>query len=158
MLAFLLAFSTATTDSLRIPAGGAEPDSLRRVALHAALHAFSGAFLEADAEALDTFLTADYLHTNGGTGSVLDKTEWLEFIRGRRVELQSGRLQVERYETTLQEIRWYPAAAVVSSQVLSAGTRDGVPFESRLRVTQVWVRLGERWWRAAFHDSPLPRS
>lgn len=158
MLALLLAFNVATSDGSRAPAVRTEPDSLQRVALHAALQAFTGAFLRADAEALDTLLTADYLHTNGGTGTVLDKTQWLEFIRSRRAELQSGRLQVDRYQATSQEVRWYPAVAVVSSRIVSAGRRDGAPFESRLQVTQVWIRRGERWWRAAFHDSPLPGS
>jgi Domain of unknown function (DUF4440) len=158
MFALLLAFNVASSDCLRLPAGCGEPDSLQRAALHVALQAFSRAFLKADAEALDTLLTADYLHTNGGTGTVLTKIQWLEFIRGRRAELQSGRLQVARYEATNQEVRWYAGAAVVSTQVVSEGRRDGAAFESRLQVTQVWVRRGDRWWRAAFHDSPLPRS
>jgi hypothetical protein len=158
MLALLLAFTAATSDCPRSPAGCGEPDSLQRAALHAALQAFSGAFLRADAEGLDTLLTADYLHTNGGTGTVLNKSQWLEFIRGRGAELRSGRLQVQRYQAANQEIRWYEGVAVVSSQVVSEGRRDGAPFESRLQVTQVWVRLAGRWWRAAFHDSPLPPS
>ena len=55
-------------------------------------------------------------------------------------------------------IRWHGDAAVVSSQVVSEGSRDGQPFATRLQVTQVWVRSGGQWRRAAFHDSRLPGS
>jgi ketosteroid isomerase-like protein len=134
---------------------GTEPDSLHRLALERALGAFSAAFLRADENALDTLLTDDYVHTNGGNGSVLDKARWLEYIRTRRAEVASGRLRVDRYESTQATIRWHGNAAVVTSQVVSEGSRDGQPFATRLRVTQVWIRLGGQWRRAAFHDSPL---
>jgi Domain of unknown function (DUF4440) len=137
---------------------GTEPDSLHRLALELALGAFSAAFLRADEKALDTLLADDYVHTNGGTGSVLDKARWLEYIRTRRAELANGRLRVERYQSTAVTIRWHGDAAVVSSQVVSEGSRDGQPFATRLRVTQLWVRSGGQWRRAAFHDSPLPGS
>ena len=134
---------------------GTEPDSLRRLALERALNAFSAAFVRADEKALDTLLADDYVHTNGGTGSVLDKARWLEYIRTRRAEVASRRLRVDRYESTDVTIRWHGDAAVVSSQVESEGSRDGQPFATRLQVTQVWVRSGGQWRRAAFHDSPL---
>lgn len=133
----------------------AEPDSLSRVALERTLGAFNAAFLQADAEVLDTLLADEYVHTNGGTGSVLDKARWLEYIRSRRAELASGRLRVDRYQSSGVTIRWHGDAAVVSSLVVSVGSRDGKPFATRLQVTQVWVRSGGQWRRAAFHDSPL---
>jgi hypothetical protein len=137
---------------------GAEPDSLHRLALERALGAFSVAFLRADEKALDTLLADDYVHTNGGTGGVLDKARWLEYIRTRREELASGRLRVDRYESTQATIRWHGEVAVVTSQVVSEGSRNGQAFAIRLQVTQVWIRSGGQWRRAAFHDSPLPGS
>jgi hypothetical protein len=85
---------------------GTEPDSLHRLALERALGAFSAAFLQADEKALDTLLADDYVHTNGGTGSVLDKARWLEYIRARRAELASGRLRMDHYESSEVTIRW----------------------------------------------------
>lgn len=146
MLSLLLVLATAVS----------EPDSAQRAALHVALQAFSLAFRRGDAETLDTLLTADYVHINGGSGTVLDRTQWLDYVRSRRADLQSGKLRVDRYETSAVSIRWYPAAAVVSSQVTSEGTQNGVSFATRLQVTQIWIRVGERWRRAAFHDSPIP--
>jgi hypothetical protein len=157
MLALLLALGTVTGDCGRLHATCADPDSTRRAALHAALEAFTLAFRHADAEALDTLLTADYLHTNGGSGAVLDRSQWLDYVRSRRGDLQRGKLRVDRHQTSAVTIRWYPSAAVVSSQVTSEGIQSGVPFTSRVRVTQVWIQTGERWRRAAFHDSPIPR-
>jgi hypothetical protein len=149
-------FALLLTTMLAAPALGIEPDSLGRRALARAVEAFSAAFLRADVATLDTMLAENYVHTNGGTGSVLDKAGWLEYIRSRRAELASGRLRVTRYESSAVTIRWHGDAAVVSSRVASAGMRDGAPFASRLQVTQVWVRSGAQWRRAAFHDSPLP--
>lgn len=156
MLSFVLAVSIATSYGVRPGTPCVEPDSSSRTALHAALDAFSAAFRNADPEALDTLLTVSYLHTNGGSGQVLSKDEWLEFVRRRRMDLRSGRLQVDTYETSGVTIRWCSGAAIVSSQVASEGRNNGQSFHSRLRVTQLWLRLGTGWRRAAFHDSPLP--
>jgi hypothetical protein len=155
MFVLLLACVVAANGCAATRGPHGEPDSLHRIALHQALQSFSSAFLRADTEALDTFLVADYLHTNGGTGTVLDKPKWLAYIRRRHTDLESGRLRLSRYETMNLVIRWYPAAAVVSSQVVSEGLQDGVPFSSRLQVTQVWIRVRGQWRRAAFHDSPV---
>lgn len=154
MLALLLVCAAATSTPLS--SHRAEPDSAARAALTLALEALGDAFQKADAEALDTLLARDYVHTNGGSGSVLDKPRWLDYIRSRSADLRSGRLRVERYESTEPAICWFHDMAVVSSRIVSAGTRSGTPFESRLQVTQVWIRDGARWLRAAFHDSPIP--
>jgi hypothetical protein len=156
MLSFVLAACVATSYGACPETTCVEPDSSSRAALHAALDAFGAAFREADVEALDTLLTVSYMHTNGSSGQVLTKDEWLEFVRRRRADLRSGRLQIHRYETSGVAIRWCSGAAIVSSQVASSGKNNGQSFESRLRVTQLWLRLGTRWRRAAFHDSPLP--
>jgi len=156
MLSFVLAVCAATSYGACPETTCVEPDSSSRAALYAALDAFSAAFRSADAKALDTLLTVSYMHTNGSSGQVLTKDEWLEFVRKRRADLRSGRLQVDRYETSGVAIRWCSEAAVVSSQVISDGRNNGRSFETRLRVTQLWLRLGTRWRRAAFHDSPLP--
>lgn len=156
MLALLLACAVAAADCSPPRRHQTEPDSAARASLTLALQAFGAAFQAADAEALDTLLAPDYVHTNGSSGSVLDRSRWLEYIRSRRADLRSGRLRVERYETSGIAIHWFPRMAVVTSRVSTAGTENGVPFARRLQVTQVWMREGSRWRRAAFHDSPAP--
>jgi hypothetical protein len=78
------------------------------------LAAFDAAFARADAAALDSLLTAAYVHTNGGTGAVLDKSRWLEYISAqyisaRRVALETGRLRVTQVRV-YRERRWRRAA------------------------------------------------
>ena len=131
-------------------------DSLDRASLDRAVTEFGAAFARADTAGLDTLLTDDYVHTNGGTASVLDKARWLAYVGGRRAELESGRLRLDRYETSGMTVQWNPPVAVVLAQVTSEGVRDGRTFTSRVQVTQVWLHRGGRWRRAAFHDSPLP--
>ena len=155
MLSFVLAVCAVTSHGACPETTCMEPDSASRAALYVALDAFSDAFRNADVAALDTLLTVSYMHTNGSSGQVLTKDDWLEFVRKRRADLRSGRLAIDRYETSAVAIRWCSEAAIVSSQVISDGRNDGRSFETRLRVTQLWLRLGTRWRRAAFHDSPL---
>lgn len=156
LLALLLAVGAATTDGAPPSPGPVEPDTAHRAILHAALEAFGGAFRAGDADALDSLLADDYVHTNGGSGTVLDKRQWLDYVRQRGLDLEQGRLRVDRYDTSNVVVRWHPAAAVVSSQVTSEGVQSGRAFVSRLQVTQIWVWQANRWRRAAFHDSPLP--
>jgi hypothetical protein len=153
MSTMLLTWVLATSAGLT---GLGQPDSLRLLALQSSLQSFGAAFLKSDAAALDTFLVDSYLHTNRASGTVLDKPRWLDYIRQRRADLQSGRLRIHRYETLEPAIRWFPSAAVVSTQVVSEGLQDGRHFLTRLQVTQVWVQIDGQWRRAAFHDSPLP--
>ncbi len=156
MLSFVLALSAAVANGVWPGTTCVEPDSASRAALYAALKGFSAAFRDADHEALDTLLDASYMHTNGGTGQVLTRDEWIEYVRRRRADLENGRLRIDTYETSDVRIRWCSGAAVVSSQTRSEGIHNGRSFQSRLRVTQLWLHVGGRWRRAAFHDSPIP--
>jgi hypothetical protein len=131
------------------------PDSTVRAELRQALAAFRDAFARADAAALDRLLADDYVHTNGGSGQVLDRAAWLGYVRGRRAELDAGVVGIEEYRSSDPVIRLIGTVAVVTHEVTTAGVRKGERFRSRVQVTQVWVREGGRWRRAAFHDSPL---
>jgi len=124
--------------------------------VRAAVSAFGRAFAEADVPYLQSHLTKDYLHVNGRSGSVLHRTEWLDWVESRRAELAGGELMIGDYRVDALVVKIYGAAAVVTGVVESGGVRKGVPFSSRVRFTNVWVRQGGAWLRAAFHDSPVP--
>jgi ketosteroid isomerase-like protein len=123
--------------------------------VEAAFLEFSDAFREANATLLASRLTESYVHVNGRSGSVLDRTGWLEYIRSRRQEIERGDLVMEEYEVEDLEVRIYGSSAVVTGIVSSRGSRGGEPFRSRVRFTNLWVEQEGRWRRAAFHDSPL---
>jgi ketosteroid isomerase-like protein len=113
---------------------------------------FAEAFQAADADVLSQMLTEDYVHT-GPTGNVSDKTDWLDWIRSRRAEIDSGNFHFDSYEMVDVVIRVYGDAAIVTGLNEAEGVREGKPFTHSIRFTNVWVRDGGEWKRAAFHDS-----
>jgi ketosteroid isomerase-like protein len=117
---------------------------------------FSKAFVEADVSTLDALLSEDYVHTNS-TGSVLNKRQWLEYIKTRRADLEAGRLVIESYENTDLRIRVHAESAIVTGSNVAKGKREGKPFVTELRFTHLWIRQSGQWKRAAFHDSPLTK-
>jgi ketosteroid isomerase-like protein/catechol 2,3-dioxygenase-like lactoylglutathione lyase family enzyme len=124
----------------------------------AAVAAFGRAFREADMSALQTLLTDDYVHVNGGSGNAIDREEWLKWMASRRAEIDSGALVLSRYDVEDVTVRITGKTAVVTAVVHSSGKRNGVSFTSSVRVTNVWVEQAGEWRRAAFHDSALPES
>jgi len=123
--------------------------------VEAAFSQFSRAFVEADVPLLRRLLARGYTHINGRTGSVLTRDEWLKWMQARREELDTGKLVVSVYEIEGLAIQVYQDAAVVTGIAYSSGERDGSPFTSRVRFTNLWVVAEGKWLRAAFHDSPL---
>jgi len=95
---------------------------------------------------------------NGRSGNVLNRDEWLNWIESRRAKLDSGELVIKTYRVSDVEVQIYGEAAVVTGVVRSSGQRNGALFTSPVRFTNVWVKQGGEWRRAAFHDSPLPES
>jgi uncharacterized membrane protein YdcZ (DUF606 family) len=76
---------------------------------------------------------------------------WWSFTGG----LDAGVVRMEEYRSSEPVIRLIGTMSVVTHEVTTAGVRKGERFRSRVQVTQVWIREGGRWRRAAFHDSPL---
>jgi len=123
--------------------------------VRAAVSAFGEAFVEADVAALRDLLTEQYLHVNGLSGSVLNRSEWLEWMTSRQAALASGGLLIHEYTVTDLRVRLYGTTAVVTGRVDSRGVHSEAPFSSQVRFTNVWVNEQGSWRRAAFHDSPL---
>jgi ketosteroid isomerase-like protein len=121
-----------------------------------AVRRFSKAFVEADVAILDMLLSEDYIHTNS-TGSVLNKQQWLEYIKNRRAELEAGRLEIESYENTDLRIRVHGESAIVTGNNVAKGKIEGKSFVTQLRFTHLWIRQSGQWKRVAFHDSSITR-
>ncbi len=103
-------------------------------------------------------LTKNYLHVNGRSGSVLNRDQWLKWVASRRAELDSGALVIKTYSVGDVKVQIYGEAAVVTGVVDSSGQRNDSLFTIQVRFTNVWVKQGGEWRRAAFHDSPLPET
>jgi hypothetical protein len=126
-----------------------EAEVLQRVA------AFGKAFERADAGALASMLTSSYTHTNGGSAPV-DRDRWLQYVRDRAGQLQSGVLRITRYENSDVKVTLVGGTAIVTGLNVTEGVRrEGGPFGVKLRFTQTWVLAGNQWLRAAFHDAPV---
>lgn len=145
LICFLILFSCQNT----LPKEG-----LLKVELETALDEFSQAFLRADEAALSTMLTDRYMHSNSGS-AIIRKKNWLDYIKSRKAELDSGKLKIDSYENQDVAIEIYGNTAVVNGLNIAKGVRDSVPFQTRISFTHFWVREEEGWKRAAFHDSKL---
>ena len=124
--------------------------------VQAAVAKFGRAFLNADVEVLESLLTNDYIHVNGSSGNVLNRNEWLNWIKSRRTELEAGQLIIDEYDTKDIVVKIYENVAIVTGMVYSSGKHNGEMFTSHIRFTNTWVLNDGKWHRAAFHDSPLP--
>jgi len=125
--------------------------------VRSAVSDFGRAFVEADVAYLRSHLTEGYVHVNGGSGKVLNRSEWLDWLDTRRAGLASGELVISEYSIGDMVVKLYGETAVVTGVVESRGIHKGKPFTSRIRFTNVWLRLEGEWLRAAFHDSSIPR-
>ena len=117
---------------------------------------FGQAFVNANVEVLESLLTSDYIHVNGRSGNVLNRDEWLNWIQSRRLELETGQLIIDEYDTKDVAVQIYENVAIVTGAVYSSGNHNGEPFASHVRFTNTWISINGEWHRAVFHDSPLP--
>ncbi len=65
----------------------------------------------------------------------------------------------ENVESAVQdgiEVRQYGDAAIATGRSTIRGTRGGVPFVSRFRWTDVYVRRDGRWQAVSGQLTPLP--
>lgn len=131
-------------------------ETKKEAELHRAVAEFSQAFVKADESRLGELLTENYLHINGNSGTVLDRNQWLSWIKTRKRQLEDGDLVVIDYRIEELKVVLHGETAVVTGLVSSSGIRSGVKFSSRIRFSNTWVLHDGRWRRAAFHDSPAP--
>ena len=150
----LIFIATALLFCSSIPGSGQTAAGADEEQVRAAVERFGKAFVEADVSALESLLSDDYIHVNG-SGSVLNKQQWLEYIKSRKAELESGRLKIESYENDDLMIRIHGESAVVTGRNVAKGKRGGQTFTTRLRFTHLWIKEGGQWKRAAFHDSRI---
>lgn len=123
-----------------------------------AVRAFGLAYAAADTPTLRSLLADDYVHVNGGTGTVLNRDDWIEWVESRRAAMERGTLNVEDYRIEDVEISLNGSVAIVVGRVISSTREDGVLKSSEIRFSNTWVYREGAWRRALFHDSPMPKS
>ena len=130
--------------------GASQEDEVRK-----AVSAFDRAYMEADVSYLQSRLTQEYIHINGSTGNVFGREDWLSWVQSRRARLASGELKINAHTVDDLMVKIYGHTAVVTGVINTQGLQAKTPFTLRLRFTNTWVKLGEVWFRAMFHDSVL---
>ena len=129
----------------------------REAEVRAAVNAFGRAFVEADVPTLESFLSENYVHVNGGSGNVLNRDDWLKWMKSRRSEIEKGELVVDDYRIEDVRIALDGDTATVIGTVFSSVSRNGNSKTSKIRFSNIWLYREGVWRRAVFHDSPLPQ-
>ena len=145
-VAALMAAACAT------PNAGLTSDDAQR-AVHDSVLALGRAYRDGDVSGVDAMIARTYVHTNGG-GRPSDRAGYIAWNRKRASLLESGEWRVDAYEVSEIEVTIIGPTALVTGRVDARGARDGRPWSSDVRFTNVWVLEDGAWKRAGFHDAP----
>lgn len=100
-----------------------------------------------DGQALADLLADDFTLV-GPLGFVLDKKQW-------PAGYASGALVIRSMTWEQLSARVYGDTTVVVGQITQEAAYQGTPADGRFRVTQIWVRDGDRRLLAGLHYSPI---
>jgi ketosteroid isomerase-like protein len=128
--------------------------ALSETDLRVAIDQFNEAFEKGDVEMLSALTTENYVHTNGSWKS-FGKGTWIEYMEGRSKKISNGTLIIESYEMEELSIEMHNDAAIATTQISTTGVEDGITFNKKFRVSNVWIYDGSRWLRAGFHDTMI---
>ena len=112
----------------------------------AAVSARAAALVAGDAERLRACLHPGFRWTSH-RGEVFDRDSYVAANTG-------GALVWRRQVVEAPDVVLAGGTAVVTGVVRDDVERDGVPATFALRLTQVWVRVGDRWHCLAGHAGP----
>lgn len=115
---------------------------------------FNKAFQNGNVNVLGSMITENYLHTNGSSKSITKK-DWLNYLRKREKEIESGTLEVISYEMDEVKIEFYDNAAIVTGRVRVSNKRNEEVQKNEYRITNIWVNKSGNWKRAGFHDGKI---
>ncbi|MEO0508197.1 MAG: nuclear transport factor 2 family protein [Bacteroidota bacterium] len=123
-------------------------------ALLLAIEKFNTAFAQGDLSTLDSMTTANYLHTNSSS-KVIGKTDWFNYLNKRSASLESGEINVLRYELDQTKIEYHGPSAIVTGRVTVVVQDNLGTNENQYRITNLWVYEDGIWKRAGFHDGKI---
>ena len=125
-----------------------------KVVLEVKIKEFNEAFKKADIDRLTELIADNYIHTNGNSKPI-GKEEWLKYLKGRKANIESGKLVISNYEMEELQITVHKNSAIVTAKVKSSGLRVSEFFVNEYRITNLWIKDGEYWKRAGFHDTKI---
>ena len=128
--------------------------ALQKEILFKRVEDFNNAFKLGDVETLESMITEDYVHTNSNSKSI-GKAEWVNYLRKRKAALDEGTLKVENYTMDDTEVVIHDDMAIVTGKISFTSIRSGERKDNEIRITNVWVKDGQEWKRAGFHDTRI---
>ena len=120
-------------------ANKADTEELTRLAGQAG-HAYAAR----DLATLEKITADDYVQIDV-RGGVLNRVQWLDFVKNRRSELTVDSADVQ--------VRYYGQAAVVTGHWTYTKKENGINVVTYSRWTSVWTRSPEGWKRHAFQNT-----
>jgi ketosteroid isomerase-like protein len=147
-LLFVVAYTTTVlpqTQEATIPpgqnqnVGGADISELTRLATVA-----GRAYANRDLAILEGLTADDYVQTDV-RGGVLNRTQWLEFVKNRKSELT--------VDTDDVHVAVYGVAAVVRGHWTYTRRAAGKPAVTHSQWTSVWTRYPDGWKRHVFQNT-----
>lgn len=97
-----------------------------------------------DLPTLQRITADDYLQTDV-RGGLLNRTQWLDFVKNRRSELT--------VETDNVEVRFYGQTAVVTGHWIYTKKENGKNTVTNSRWTSVWTKYPGGWKRHVFQNT-----
>ena len=127
----------------------------KKKSLKVAVQQFNKAFMMGDVATLESMITENYLHTNGQS-QVIKKENWINYLKKRKGQLDSGELKLIGYVMDQSNIEIHGNTAIVTGKVEAVTKKnDSIKEEHAYRVTHLWVLEGDQWKRAGFHDTKI---
>ena len=102
------------------------------------------AYAHRDLSALERLTADDYVQTDV-RGGVLNRTQWLDFVKNRKSDLS--------VETDSVQVFFYGSAAVVRGRWAYTLRSDGKEVISYSQWTSVWTRYPEGWKRHVLQNT-----
>ena len=102
------------------------------------------AYARRDLSALEGLTADDYVQTDV-RGGVLNRAQWLDFVKNRKTDLS--------VETDSVQISFYGGAAVVRGRWTYTLRADGKEVTSYSQWTSVWTRNPDGWKRHVFQNT-----
>jgi ketosteroid isomerase-like protein len=102
------------------------------------------AYAHRDLPTLERLTADDYVQTDV-RGGVLNRSQWLEFVKNRKTELD--------VESDDVQVSFYGSAAVVRGHWTYTLKGDGKDVTSYSQWTSVWTRYPDGWKRHVFQNT-----
>lgn len=135
-------------------AGAQVTKGQKQDALLETIKTFNNAFKTGDLSTLNSMITDNYMHTNGSSKAI-DKETWINYLRKREKDINSGELEVLHYNMEETKIEFYDNVAIVTAKVIAKNkTREEIKT-NEYRVTNIWIYESGTWKRGGFHDGKI---